>query len=459
MLEALGVTNSISSFETIINGQTVLNSNQTVFIIGICTKEKEAKEMHNIKDKDKEAKEAALVSLLSPPPEVVVKLQQFVWEGGQLITFNGAIQLYKQAFPGTVEPSDQITLQRLPTRIIVDNVQPEDLLLFAGYNPEPVQVEFTWKKKSTKPKQREDLKRKENRKRIPNLHSHEDSDEEDENDNKISNTYSIYNTYKGRKDNTNKTKVCEGDIGCFCVLEKSSQLIKIINPSEQNGENENESLRQKTGNDHGTGKVQVLLRARVLTKKLGNDAAIVKFTHGRGTVYHLISPLLRKKKQHQNLEKGYAQYLANWGAFETTYLAWRYASSMGFAHTFPLADSAAPFIELLANLILRHNHIPETGVPLPAPPHLVQQQQQAGQNISGGGGFGLSGPFSQTPHVGTTTPSPSYPAPVTPGYMGHPLQTPQNPNFSMQPSPQQQQQQQQPAQNIQYPPTNATAPP
>jgi len=75
-------------------------------------------------------------SLSEEPPlprELVDKLIVFIAEGGQLISFNCAIDVIQAEFPNTLQSTGKHALQKLPTRIAVNDNSRENL--FSGYEP------------------------------------------------------------------------------------------------------------------------------------------------------------------------------------------------------------------------------------------------------------------------------------------------------------------------------------
>eukprot|EP01103_Thecamoeba_quadrilineata_P004439 TRINITY_DN1416_c0_g1_i2.p1 TRINITY_DN1416_c0_g1~~TRINITY_DN1416_c0_g1_i2.p1 ORF type:complete len:285 (-),score=51.93 TRINITY_DN1416_c0_g1_i2:442-1296(-) len=90
MLESLGVNHQVVVTEAL--NATAFPPTHTVFITGM-------------------TKDTTLL------PEVAQKLSNFVAEGGQLVSFNWAINFLQSEFPGTVESTGKQTLQRLPSRV------------------------------------------------------------------------------------------------------------------------------------------------------------------------------------------------------------------------------------------------------------------------------------------------------------------------------------------------------
>lgn len=124
--------------------------------------------------------------------------------------------------------------------------------------------------------------------------------------------------------------------GSFVVLEPNNVVVKVLDPS----------------------KVLVLSTATELHKKLGStDSLVLQIRRGRGVVTHLTSIFCRKKKLHVNLPQDYAKELKKQNASGATLMAWKLAGEVGFSDTFWEAESASPFQELIANLILA-NPIP-----------------------------------------------------------------------------------------------------
>jgi len=83
---------------------------------------------------------------------------------------------------------------------------------------------------------------------------------------------------------------------------------------------------------------------------LGDEPTLVKFDHGQGVIYILVSKMfIAEPKELPKLD----QFLQKKGASQTTIAAWECAARVGYKKAVSQAIAAAPFIEMLVKLILK----------------------------------------------------------------------------------------------------------
>ena len=102
-------------------------------------------------------------------------------------------------------------------------------------------------------------------------------------------------------------------------------------------------------------KVKVLMRSKELGEKYGEDAVIIRFEHGEGTVYHMISHfyLQRTETREAKQQMKASEYSGKKGASKATQMAWEAAEAADKSLDYGTVQSANTSAEFVSRAILK----------------------------------------------------------------------------------------------------------